>query len=585
MSVESKAAGRIAAKAAGRAVPGVGEAIMFIEGTPVAAEAVGRTGKRLKKGMAEQFEHVKKRRFGKAISTGVRTGFGTVWEGTKGAGKTAIAVLVAREAAEAAIKNAGWDEMRGGRRGSAREGWYTDSSGHWVGPPVPRTERRYFVLMYESRSGKEVDPQTGQVYHGLPSAETIEIYGRTTKEALDVLHARVGHLAYYGVKNYLVFDNAGNELDPKTGKLLAKQNTSMRARRYAATRPEWGQYAYGNPMAFQRVLQFVKQYGWEALVGAHIHNHEAVASDNWLVREVYPTRPQAPDQYVVELEGSEGNRVRLAARMIQSWEVIDWPQTTGLANPRRSVRRARKNASTKGAYPFAQKEEQYRGYTLAQLQWVLNDAKEARDAMKGHDPQAEAWYSDDVATILAELHRRGARPKLNPRRAATEVNIELMADAVSRGQAIASYFKDSKGMCAVISYPGRRDIQLRGAEALAMAEAHRKRTTRLNPNDTIPAHTIVVFTRTLKIPYEEVTTTDGPYMTLKAFSPAAVGYGERGPSLFVESLEERGFIRSIPHVTVEQVVASGGGVTELRLDFVNWVKRNPRGRKPCRSHR
>lgn len=62
--------------------------------------------------------------------------------------------------------------------------------------------------------------------------------------------------------------------------------------------------------------------------------------------------------------------------------------------------------STKGAYDFTAKEQQYRSYTLAMLTYAAKDAAEARDAMRGHDPIAENWYADDVHTILAEINRR-----------------------------------------------------------------------------------------------------------------------------------------------------------------------------------
>ena len=64
-------------------------------------------------------------------------------------------------------------------------------------------------------------------------------------------------------------------------------------------------------------------------------------------------------------------------------------------------------ASTKdGGYPFAAKAAQYRSFTLAGLQWSVKDAQEAAQCMRGCDPVAEAWYLDDVHTLLDELRRR-----------------------------------------------------------------------------------------------------------------------------------------------------------------------------------
>lgn len=64
--------------------------------------------------------------------------------------------------------------------------------------------------------------------------------------------------------------------------------------------------------------------------------------------------------------------------------------------------------STKGPYPFADKTKQYRAYTDGQLAFAVKDAAEARDNCRGFDGVAEAWYSDDAATIRAEINRRDA---------------------------------------------------------------------------------------------------------------------------------------------------------------------------------
>ena len=44
---------------------------------------------------------------------------------------------------------------------------------------------------------------------------------------------------------------------------------------------------------------------------------------------------------------------------------------------------------TKGAYPFAEKAKQYRGYRDAELDYAAKDASDAMAAMKDHDPSAE----------------------------------------------------------------------------------------------------------------------------------------------------------------------------------------------------
>ena len=63
-------------------------------------------------------------------------------------------------------------------------------------------------------------------------------------------------------------------------------------------------------------------------------------------------------------------------------------------------------SSTKGPYPFNEKEIKYRGFSDAALRWSVQDAQSAAMAMRGFDPVAEAWYLDDVHTILAEINHR-----------------------------------------------------------------------------------------------------------------------------------------------------------------------------------
>lgn len=97
MSVKSKAA----AKLVGRAVPGVGEAIMVIEGTPAAAEGLTKLYA-IQKDMGQKAKaKVKKRQFAGAAGE-VASG---MWQAnvvaTKGAAKVATAALIDQQAAEA----------------------------------------------------------------------------------------------------------------------------------------------------------------------------------------------------------------------------------------------------------------------------------------------------------------------------------------------------------------------------------------------------------------------------------------------------------------------------------------------------
>lgn len=67
--------------------------------------------------------------------------------------------------------------------------------------------------------------------------------------------------------------------------------------------------------------------------------------------------------------------------------------------------RRRRNSTKAGGYPFTAKAAQYRRYSMDELNFARKDARDAARACT-HDPIAEAWYMDDVATILAEINRR-----------------------------------------------------------------------------------------------------------------------------------------------------------------------------------
>lgn len=79
----------------------------------------------------------------------------------------------------------------------------------------------------------------------------------------------------------------------------------------------------------------------------------------------------------------------------------------------RSARRVAANG-TKGAYPFADKQRQYRSYTIPQLRFALKDAADTARLWKGQDPATENWYRDDVFTISDEIKRREGGSRKNP---------------------------------------------------------------------------------------------------------------------------------------------------------------------------
>ena len=69
---------------------------------------------------------------------------------------------------------------------------------------------------------------------------------------------------------------------------------------------------------------------------------------------------------------------------------------------------AKKNGPTRDRphYPFAEKEEQYRTYSNAQLYHAMNDAAATSRAQKGWDQAGANWYMDDYHTIVKEIRRR-----------------------------------------------------------------------------------------------------------------------------------------------------------------------------------
>jgi hypothetical protein len=62
----------------------------------------------------------------------------------------------------------------------------------------------------------------------------------------------------------------------------------------------------------------------------------------------------------------------------------------------------------------------YRNKTEAELHYIIRDAGEAAQAMRGVDARAECKYLDQVNDAATELHRRRTG-YYNRRRAATKV--------------------------------------------------------------------------------------------------------------------------------------------------------------------
>lgn len=51
----------------------------------------------------------------------------------------------------------------------------------------------------------------------------------------------------------------------------------------------------------------------------------------------------------------------------------------------------------------------YKGKSRAELEFIIRDAGEAAEAMKGHNPQAEGKYLDQVNDARTELNRRASK--------------------------------------------------------------------------------------------------------------------------------------------------------------------------------
>ena len=57
----------------------------------------------------------------------------------------------------------------------------------------------------------------------------------------------------------------------------------------------------------------------------------------------------------------------------------------------------------KGAYPFSEKSMQYQKMSSDSLWFARLDALATAEAMRGWNPEAEAWYMDDACTIRTVL--------------------------------------------------------------------------------------------------------------------------------------------------------------------------------------
>jgi hypothetical protein len=96
-SAEVRALGKLA----GRAIPGAGEVIMLVEGTPVAIDSMGRVKGAYVDMVSGAFGEYKKGNFRAGMKKGLKGAARTQVEMGKGTAKVAVAALVSRELAEA----------------------------------------------------------------------------------------------------------------------------------------------------------------------------------------------------------------------------------------------------------------------------------------------------------------------------------------------------------------------------------------------------------------------------------------------------------------------------------------------------
>lgn len=104
MSIKGKTAVKLAAKTGGKAVPGLGQAIMVIEGTPVAVEETSRAYQILAEGKKKSDELRKAGKYLQATKVLYQAQIEAQKAAAVGISRTAITALVAREAADSVLK-------------------------------------------------------------------------------------------------------------------------------------------------------------------------------------------------------------------------------------------------------------------------------------------------------------------------------------------------------------------------------------------------------------------------------------------------------------------------------------------------
>ena len=138
----------------------------------------------------------------------------------------------------------------------------------------------------------------------------------------------------------------------------------------------------------------------------HFHTRSAVDKVNRAVSRRRAKREVEDEflQYKADKEAEKKEKAKEAERRAHDrWMLgLDTEEESIAVDPSMFM----VEGSTKGPYPFARKEAYYRNLPTHSLYWSAKDAHKAAKAMRGHDPTAEAYYLDDMHTILKVLKDR-----------------------------------------------------------------------------------------------------------------------------------------------------------------------------------
>ena len=96
-------------------------------------------------------------------------------------------------------------------------------------------------------------------------------------------------------------------------------------------------------------------------------------------------------KYMIEKKANMNYKKKIYAKLIKSWVIRNAGPTID-----------------KKYFDFSGYAEKMKDMTDKQLWYASRDAKQAAEAMRGHNPSAEGWYMDEYYTCMGELKKRGA---------------------------------------------------------------------------------------------------------------------------------------------------------------------------------